>query len=39
MGLWAGKREQVSLKREGGNYHVTGNKFKDHSRKKVDARS
>jgi len=34
MGLWASQREQVPLKREGGNYLVTGNKFKDRSRKK-----
>jgi len=34
MGLWTSQREQVSLKKEGGNYLVTGNNFKDHSRKK-----
>lgn len=34
MGLWASQREEVPLNREGRNYIVTGNKFKDHSRKK-----
>lgn len=34
MSLWASQRKQVPLKSEGGNYLVTGNKFRDHSRKK-----
>jgi len=34
MGLWVSQSEEVPLNRVGGNYIVTGNKFKNHSRKK-----